>query len=210
MGFGTAIHYFGTLLLLVGAILMIVASVSPPTVRQLPFLKVHITNSNSISSVDFGAFGWCVGGGGCTSSHVGYNPEAALLQYAHTDYFGTASKDSVKALTNVFVLHPIAAAVTFIAFLFSLKTGFLAICTTLIALLGFLITVVCVAVDFATFAEIKHKVNSNSDANSAVFGDAIWCVLAAAVATLAGAIIIFITCCAGRRRSRYENRKSTY
>lgn len=120
---------------------------------------------------------------------------------------GRAASRTTRGLTHAFVLHPIAGAVSFIAFILSLKTGFLNLITTLVAVFAFILAIINLAIDFSCFVIIRHDVNDDSDRAKAMFGPAIWLVVGAALANLIGAIIVFVTCCAGRRRKKYENRK---
>lgn len=137
----------------------------------------------------------------CTDSHIGYNPAAYVNKIDGTD-FSTATEDTTKALTNVMVLHVVATAVAFVAFLLSLVVGicggFLA---AIAAVIAFIITVVALVCDFVSWSLIRHDINDsdNSSDSKASFGPAIYCVLAAGVLCLLAAIIVFVTCCAGRR-----------
>lgn len=209
MGFGTALHYVGTFMLLVATVFMVVASIGPPAVNALNLLNINFDGVNGAANrLYFGAFGYCWDGGnaGCSSPRIGYSP-GNLVNGIDSIDVGTAAERTMRGLTHAFILHPIAAAVSFVAFLFSLKTGFLNLITTLVAVLAFILAIVNLAIDFSCFVIIRHDVNDDSDRASARFGPAIWLVVGAAIANLFGAVIVFITCCAGRRRKTYENRK---
>ena len=56
------IHFFGTLLLFIGAALLLVTTISAPVVGDLAMLKIILTNHTDIrnSSVTFGTFGHCI------------------------------------------------------------------------------------------------------------------------------------------------------
>lgn len=136
----------------------------------------------------------------CSKSQIGYNPASVISRFDDTD-FSNAAEDTTKALTNVMVLHAVATAFAFIAFLLSLFSGIIGgFLATLAAVATFIIVVVALVCDFVSWSLIRHDVNKGN--SSAEFGPAIWCVLAAAVLTLLAAIIVFITCCAGRRSKR--------
>lgn len=209
MGFGTAIHYVGTVMLLLATIFMVVASIGPPAVNQLNLLNVNFNGVNGANNrLYFGVFGYCWTGegGSCSGPRMGYSP-GRLVDGIDSIDVGRAAESTMRGLTHAFILHPIAGGVSFIAFLMSLKTGFLNLVTTLVAVFAFILAVITLAIDFSCFVVVRHDVNDDSDRASARFGPAIWLVVGAAVANLIGAVIVFVTCCAGRRRRRYENRK---
>lgn len=116
--------------------------------------------------------------------------------------FSDATHDTVNGLTRVMVLHPVAAGIAFIAFLLALGAGFIgSLLAALVSLLAFIVTLVALVCDFVLFGVIKDHVNSGSDdssGSSASFSVAIWTILAAAICSLLGAVILFFTCCSAR------------
>ncbi|KAL7914861.1 actin cortical patch SUR7/pH-response regulator pali [Trichoderma velutinum] len=204
MGVGTFFHYFGTVLLLAATALLIVVSVTAPVVNDLSILKIDVSGSNAVDRITYGTFGYCIirnGPDDCTKAHVGYDATAALAGVSGLT-FSKGDRDSAKVLTRVLILHPIAAGLTFLAFLLCLGTSFLgSFVASLFSFLAFVVTVVAMACDFAGFSIIKHGVNSRGPNNfNARWGPAVWCILAAAALTLIATVLVFITCCAGRRK----------
>lgn len=59
MGILLGVHHIGTLLLLVTAILLLVASISSPVVNNLALLKVQFRNGLDTEHMTFGSFGYC-------------------------------------------------------------------------------------------------------------------------------------------------------
>ncbi len=59
MGILLAVHHIGTLLLLVTAILLLVASISSPVVNSLSLLNVKFHGGLDTDRVTFGSFGYC-------------------------------------------------------------------------------------------------------------------------------------------------------
>lgn len=119
--------------------------------------------------------------------------------------FGDGTRSTTKALTNVMVLHAVATGITFIAFLLSILAGIVGgFCSALAAVIAFIVIAVALVCDFVSWSLIRHDVNkSGNPSNShATYGPAIYCVLAAGVLSLLAAIIVFITCCAGRRHAK--------
>lgn len=99
------------------------------------------------------------------------------------------------------VLHPVATVLAFIAFLLAIGRGTaLNFMSSILSGLTFIVTLVVLATDFAGWS-IVHRAVNNSD-NTASYGPAIWCVLGALIATFLSTILIFLTCCAGRRKNK--------
>ena len=102
------------------------------------------------------------------------------------------------------VLHPVATALCFVAFLLCLSTSVIgSILATFFSLLSFVVTVVAMVCDFVSFSIIRHEVNGEDDVDArARWGSGIWLMLAAAIFTLVAALVVLVTCCAGRAKKR--------
>ncbi|KAG5944473.1 hypothetical protein E4U53_006879 [Claviceps sorghi] len=214
MGFGRSVHHVGTFCLLVALVLLLVVTVTAPVVHGLSMMHVRLgRNTASAQEVTFGTFGYCVRGyrsssDQCSHSHVGYNP-AALMRSLDGTSFGTASADTIKGLTRVMVLHPIALGLCFIAMLLlCVSAGVLgSLLASLVSLLSFAATVVAMICDFVAFSTLKRHVNDHR-VSRAEWGSGIWLVLVAAVLTLIGAAIVFVTCCCGRNKTSDRQKES--
>jgi hypothetical protein len=147
----------------------------------------------------------------CSKKEIGYSP-SSLLTGPLNYQFSKAARDTAKALTRVMVLHAVAAGIDFVAFLVCLGTSFLgSLCASLMAVVAFIVTVVVLITDFVAWSIVKHDVDDHTS-GSASYGPAIWCVLVAGVLTAIGAVLVFVTCCAGRirdkRRSHISSRRN--
>ena len=121
---------------------------------------------------------------------VGYNPLKEMAAVEPTD-FSDASENTSKALTRVMVLHPVACALSFIAFLLALGSGFIgAIFAALVASLAFIVTVVVMACDFVLFGIVKNKVNDNDSDSYAEFSAGMWTILAAMIMLFLATVIV--------------------
>jgi uncharacterized membrane protein len=125
--------------------------------------------------------------------------------------FSDYEEKTAKAMTRVFVLHPVAAGLSFIAFVLAIGAGavgsFLA---SLVAVLAFVLTVVVLACDFVGLGIVKSNVNDERNGrfdSHAHWSGGMWCVVAAAVCSFLGAVVVFLSCCTGRVKKRRENRK---
>jgi hypothetical protein len=204
------IHHIGTFLLLAAWVLLLVVSISSPVVNDIALLKVSLGNSSTVS---FGSFGYCVldaatGNSNiqktdwCSKSEIGYKPADIMSQIDGTN-FNFAATHTADGLTNAFVLHPIACFVAFIAFLLSVGAGiFGSIFAAMVAFVAWVITLVVMAIDFASMGLIKHHVNDDGSGNHAKWASAVWMTLAAMLALFFGMFIILFTCLSARRANR--------
>lgn len=211
MGLGRFVHHIGTFLLLVAAVLLIVVSITAPVVNDIAILKVDLGPSIAGSEINLGTFGWCVidvnGRDECSKAKIGYNPAEVISAVDNTDFSG-ARESTTKALTRVMILHPIAAGLCFLAFLLCLGAGILgSFLASMVAFLAFIVTLVALICDFVGFALIRSKVNDDRNGSHARFSVGIWLVLAAGICSLIATVVVFITCCAGRRRDSRNARK---
>lgn len=209
-------HHIGSFLLLAAGALLLVTTITSPVVSHLSLLTVTLDDSGD-ASVTFGTFGYCARNAPpitsnnqdfCSPRTIGYDV-ASVMSAIEGSSFSTASASTANGLTRVMILHPVACALSFLAFLLALGSG---ICGSLFASMvsgiAFLITLVVMACDFAAFGIIRNNVNGDDTDSRAEFGVGMWTVLAAMVALFLGTIIVFFSCCVSRRRSRNDVRHS--
>lgn len=196
--------HIGTFLLLAATALLIVASISAPVVDNIAMLKVELANKDVYS---FGTFGYCLMGQDstdCTRAALGYNP-IRLLESANSADYGSAADATVRALTTVQVLHPVGAALAFIAFLAALGHSVVgALIASALSFLAWLVVLIVMVTDFVAWGIVKDKVNGNDSNGYARFDTAMWCVLAAMVALFFATFVVLFTCCSQRRSGRAE------
>lgn len=144
----------------------------------------------------------------CSDSSIGYDPAQVIEDVTNINY-SNARSDSVEALTRVLVLHPIGTAALFVAFLLSLASGstIVSILAMLVSFAAFIINAVALVIDFVLFTLLGNEINDATGADAA-YGPAAWLALVAGILALIATIIMFITCCAGRRRKKRASRKS--
>jgi len=211
-------HHIGTFLLFAAFALLLVTTITSPVVNDIAILKVTLTNFTNArnSSVTFGTFGHCVldvapietDQDYCSSKSIGYDP-ATIMANVEGTKFSTASTDSTRALTSVMILHPIACAVAFIAFLLALGSGVCgALLASIFSALAWIITLVAMAADFALFGVIKNGVNSDGTGSHAEYSTGMWLILVAMVALFFATFIVLFTCCSARRHRKRDVRQS--
>ncbi|KAJ7153565.1 hypothetical protein C8R43DRAFT_1126842 [Mycena crocata] len=184
--------HLGTFLLFAATGLLIVASISAPTIAQIEFLHVGVANG---SSVNFGSLGFCIltrDDNLCTPTALGYKIADEISAIGFGD-ISDASATSLHGLTEAFILHQIAAGIAGMAFLMAAcsdRLGYLF--ASLVAFFAFLISLAAVIIDFIVFGFIRNHVNKMD--GSAAFGKAIWMVLAATAVLFIGSIATCFAC----------------
>jgi hypothetical protein len=214
-------HHFGTFLLFVAAILLLITTISAPVIGDIAILKVMLTNKSDLrnSSVTFGTFGHCILDVAppetdqdlCYPKVIGYNP-AVIMEGIDQTTFNSASIDTSKALTRVMILHPIATGLAFIAFLLAVGSGFCgAIFAAAVAAISFIITVIVMATDFVAFGIIKNHVNGDGSGSHAYFSVGMWTILAAMILLFFGTFIVLFTCFSSRmHRQNHTTKEAGY
>lgn len=146
----------------------------------------------------------------CTKSKIGYNPLSIMAAVEGTK-FNDAQENTSKALTRVMVLHPVAAGLSFIAFLLALGSGFIgAIFAAAVSTLAFIVSVVVVATDFTLFGIVRNKVNDMDNNTKAEFGTGLWTLLAGMVLLFLATVIVLLTCCSSRMHKQKAARSSKH
>ncbi|KAJ6463416.1 pali-domain-containing protein [Mycena sanguinolenta] len=194
-----ALH-IGTFLIFSAMVLLIVASISAPTVAKIDFLSIPLSNG---SSVNFGSWGFCIlssDGNSCTPTGVGYKIANEISALGINSFSG-AKATSLHGLTEGFILHPIAAGIAGIAFLLAVcshRLGYLF--ASAVAFIAFLVSLVVMIIDFIVFGAVKDHVDHNG--GTAKWGNAIWMVLAATIVLFFASIATCFACVTARRRRR--------
>jgi len=195
-------HHVGTFLIFAAAILLLITTISAPVIDHISMMNVALTNESDVS---FGTFGHCIlapsfsGKDYCTGSHIGYDP-AQIMENIDGGDFNYASATSTKGLTRVMVLHPVACALAFLAFLCAAGSGVCgALLATALAALAWIVTLVVMAVDFALFGIIKNHVNKDGSGSHAKYGTGMWTCLAAMICLFFGMFVVLFTCFSARR-----------
>lgn len=201
-------HHIGTFLLFAATILLIITCITAPVVHDLAIMKVDLgsQSSSAYSTVSFGSFGYCIdnanGGDSCSSSEIGY-PIGSVMNQVDNTQFSDSVSSTTEALTKAMVLHPISCGLNFIAFLFALGAGFLgSLMAALVAFVAFLVTCIIMIIDFVLFSIVRSNVNDNGTGASASYSVGAWTILASAICSLLGTIVLFLTCCSGRMHRR--------
>jgi len=171
-------------------VLLVIVCVSVPVWDEISFLNVGV----GANQVRYGVFGY-------TGSKVGIGYE----------FLGSSNESinngTVHNLTKVLILHPIAAGLSGIAFLFGLcGLGHLRVGTvfmTLFSALAALITLAIFVIDLALFGVTRNRYRG--EGIPAQYGIANWLTAGA----LAALLLAFIASCCGVF-GRYRKRKDAY
>jgi hypothetical protein len=137
----------------------------------------------------------------CSSAAVGYSPIDVIAQFQP----GFASGDSgqIEGYTKAMVLHPIATGFNFIAFLLSLRPGFVtSLCASLAAALGFILTLVSMAIDVTWFNMLGSDVTSGIPGANVYYAAGFATLVTAFALSVLGSVIVLFTCCASRKKHK--------
>ncbi|EJD04854.1 pali-domain-containing protein [Fomitiporia mediterranea MF3/22] len=203
----------GIIFLTAALVLLIIVSISLPFFSAMDFVRVHFGNSitatfgEGISQLRFGIWSFCFydasnGNRTCSPKHHAYS--VGIRSPTNLNQIEIIGASWTRGLA----IHPVAAAVTFVAFLFSFSTH---VTFTLVAsLLSFLaaaITFIAFLCDIALYAFVHNKmgdldgVNPNTDT-----GPAFWLTFVSFILLL----LAGCTVCFGRRRARMDGASSSY
>ncbi|KAF8070005.1 actin cortical patch SUR7/pH-response regulator pali [Lyophyllum atratum] len=164
----------GLFLCFAATVLLIFVCVSAPTWDKISFLNVGAGVGNQIRYGVFGFTGSKVG--------IGYDFQSTGLGQSNLN------TTVVHNLTKTLILHPIAAGLAGLAFLFGLcgasyhRIG--TILMTLLSGLAMIVTLVAFVIDMVLFGIVRNRLR-NADI-PAQYGNANWLTLGALIALLLG------------------------
>lgn len=179
-------------------VLLLFACISGNVWGRISFLDATVNGR----VIHFGVFGYT----GIGKAVVGYNIQDAVGSFPDN----TLGTKALHDMTDVLILHPIAAAFALIACIFGLcGAGFSRIGTILMSLsaaLATLITLVIWVVDMALWGIVRNRIRDHGPAGSkAQYGNANWLVLGAVAALFLGfCSAAFGSCLPNRRKATVD------
>ncbi|GAA6000719.1 hypothetical protein JCM10207_004623 [Rhodosporidiobolus poonsookiae] len=197
-------HHFGTFLLFVASILLLIGAISSPVVNDISLLTIRSSLSDD-NKITIGSLGGCLvrddHDDQCMDAQVGFDAS----EFISDSLPGVSSiSDTVDAATSGLVLHQVCCGLAFLAFLIaaaSFRFGFLF--AALVAAFTWLLTLVLVIIDIVIFAILKHKANDISTI-SAKYGAAFWCTIAAFIVLFVASFATCFACFTDRRSKRVQ------
>jgi hypothetical protein len=182
----------GILFLTAAFVLSLLVSISLPLIKPMDIVRVH-----GGSELRLGIWAWCSqapnAGWACGKTGYGYSVNLSTAGQS-------GSQDIGASWTRGLILHPIATAIIFVAWLLGFSEHVtVSLIASLVSFLGALFTLIAFAIDIALYVHVRkqvndlHTINSNTDA-----GPGFWMTLATFVLLL----LAGCTVCFGRRRER--------
>jgi len=170
----------GLFLCLAAMILLIFVSVSVPVWDKTSFLDTNIHGK----SIKFGMWGYTG-----SQKKLGYAINSALIGLSNNSSLLNSSV--LKNLTYILVLHPVAAALSFVAVVFGACGAFSysrlgTIMMTLVSSLALFVTVIAFSIDMILWNIVRNQIRSDNSANTAKLGNANWLTLGALIALVMG------------------------
>ncbi|GJE95569.1 SUR7/PalI family protein [Phanerochaete sordida] len=200
-----AFHIPGVFFLFCAFVLLFLVSISLPYLPALDFARVHFDGSPSTENGGEGAltelrygiwsYCWYQTSGTRTCSPKGHGYSTVVYNSDRTSWQTVGP-----SWTRGLAVHPVAAGMTFVAFLLSLSTHItVALLASLASFLAALLTLIAFAIDIALYVFVKHQmgklvgVSEHTDTAPAFWMTFVSFILLC----LAGC-----TVCFGRRRDR--------
>lgn len=194
----------GILFLLCAFVLSFLVSVSLPFLPALDIARVHfrggdaLVNGRTVTETRFGIWSQCSYEADGEARVCERNGHGYSVSITNTDRDSSINIGS--SWTRGLAVHPVATAVTFIAFLLSFSTHIsVTLISSLVSFLAAFLTLIAFAIDIALFAFVHHeagKVNDvGADTNTA---PGFWLTFVSLILTL----LAGCTVCFGRRRDR--------
>ncbi|KJA17851.1 hypothetical protein HYPSUDRAFT_45842 [Hypholoma sublateritium FD-334 SS-4] len=205
----------GIVFLTCALVLSFLASLSLPFLPALDIVRVKFgTNSTGtasagslpvVSELRLGVWAPCEydlqGARTCAEKHHGY--EVQIGNPLDLTKIATIKPSWTRGLA----VHPVATAVTFIAFLLSFSTHItITLVASFVAFLAALITLIAFAIDIALFALVKHAINGLDIGANTDTAPGFWLTFASLILLLLGGC----TVCFGRRRERMSSATTNY
>ncbi|KAI0069317.1 pali-domain-containing protein [Artomyces pyxidatus] len=207
----------GILFLFAAFVLNLLVSISLPALPALDIVRSHFTSpsghglatvtessvpNESIDQIRYGIWAYCIYNAQ-SNDRTCVDPGHGYTTQVHS---GTSSVTIKSSWTRGLAVHPVAAAVTFIALVFGFSTHItLTLISSLTAFLAALLTLIAFAIDIALYAFVHDKQNNLSGVHvRTVAGPGFWITLAALLLLLLGGC----TVCFGRRRERMSGATS--
>ncbi|KAI0308675.1 pali-domain-containing protein [Amylostereum chailletii] len=201
----------GIFFLFAALVLNILVSVSLPALPALDIARTKYAAGSvsatgvqgDISEIRFGIWAYCVYENGdrtCVNPGHGYAVEVSS---------GTNSDEQIgTAWTRGLAVHPVAAAVTLIAFACAFSTHItLMLLASILSFLAALLTLIAFAIDIALFVFVHNKMNNLDNVRVKTdTGAGFWMTLAAFILLL----LAGCTVCFGRRRERMASATTAY
>ncbi|KAJ7682861.1 SUR7/PalI family-domain-containing protein [Mycena rosella] len=192
----------GIIFLLCALVLSILVTISLPFLPALDFVRVHFgsgvaTTGQGMTELRFGIWAPCTydneGTRSCLKASVAY-----LVSISNEAK--TANVVIGSSWTRGLAVHPVATAVTFIAFLLSFSTHHMVtLAASLVSFLAALLTLIAFAIDIALFAFVHHEIKKLPDVNGkTTTSAAFWMTFVTFILLL----LAGCTVCFGRRRDR--------
>jgi len=193
----------GVIFIFCAFVLNFLTSISLPYLTALDITRTSYGNGVSqqgdggITQLRFGVWAPCYynekNDKTCFSAGHGYTVQIQDSNHSNTV---TISSNWTRGLA----VHPVAAAVTFVALLLSLSQHItVTLVASLVAFLSATLTLIAFAIDIALFAYVKHEMDKlPEDQTKTRPGPGFWLTLVALILLLLGGC----TVCFGRRRDR--------
>ncbi|GAA5973334.1 hypothetical protein JCM11641_003077 [Rhodosporidiobolus odoratus] len=203
-------HTFGSFLLFVASILLLVATITAPVINDIALAKAKFTIGGTSANINLGVLGYCVmsnldgGADACSSTGTGYNLPPIIVSLAEaTGTISDSTESAIHAVTTALVLHPVACGVSFLAFIIagcSDRLGYLF--AALVAAFAAIIALICMILDLVLFYVVKKYLQHNNLPVDISYSTGTWLTVAAFACLFVGVFATACACITDRRHRR--------
>ncbi|KAF9480421.1 hypothetical protein BDN70DRAFT_877558 [Pholiota conissans] len=203
----------GIIILFAAFVLNFLTAISLPFLPALDITRVHVadgagggvSSTQTLSELRLGVWAACAyatdGSKICGPKHHGYE----VILFSAVDIKKTATIKP--SWTRGLAVHPVAAAVTFVALLLSFSDHItVTLVASLVSFIGALITLIAFAIDIALFALVKHAVDGLGIDAKTKTAPGFWLTFVSFILL----ILAGFTVCFGRRKSRSSSAATSY
>ncbi|KZS95441.1 pali-domain-containing protein [Sistotremastrum niveocremeum HHB9708] len=194
----------GVFLLFSALVLLVLTSISVPFLDGLDTARTHFNDQAHLpqapdggimDSVRFGIWGYCtINQAGDKTCHRDRAYSFSIKSPGNGDTINISAN-----WTRGLIVTPIAAAVTLLAFLFSLSSHLtVEIVASILSFLAALLTLIAFAIDIALFAFVKHEMDNLQIQAKTITAPGFWLTFASFILLLLGGCTVIF----GHRRNR--------
>jgi len=198
----------GIIFIFCAFVLNFLTSISLPYLTALDIARTHFGNGvqqqgqDGIQQLRFGIWAPCYYNQNddktCFSAGHGYSIQIQNQQKSQTVTI-------TSSWTRGLAVHPVAAAVTFVALLLSFSQHItVTLVASLMSFLAAILTLIAFAIDIALFVYVRHEFDKFLDGSKTKTGPGFWLTFVSLILLLLGGC----TVCFGRRRDRMADATS--
>ncbi|KIJ61260.1 hypothetical protein HYDPIDRAFT_116273 [Hydnomerulius pinastri MD-312] len=199
----------GVFFLFSAFVLLFIVSISLPYLSAMDIARVHtdggleVSGQQPMTQIRFGIWTYCydIASGSRVCNDAGHGYSVSIVNPQNNSITIGSS------WTRGLAVHPVAAAVTFVALLLSLSQHItVTLFASLTSFLAALLTLIAFAIDIALFAYVKNEMGNLGYGGETITAPGFWLTFVSFILLL----LAGCTVCFGRRRDRLSGATTSY